>query len=238
MSSAATYREPLTWQPERPRFRLVRVATAWILAALALMAAAWVVPGASIEGFWGALLVSAIVAGLNAVQPWDWAKFLHGWLDGVGDEVPLLSGIEQGGWKLVYTATPSRYQNAVENVGEGELDASGVDETFSVGLFIRHNGSIMDVLWQGPAFKAGLAPGMKLQAVDGHAYAPRTLRDAIVRAQKDGQPIRIQAEADGVSRTYAVHYDGGLKYPHLVREQGSTDYLKQLLAPKPVGSGP
>ena len=69
MSSAATYREPLTWQPERPRFRLVRVATTWILAALALMAAAWVVPGASIEGFWGALLVSAIVAGLNAVLP-------------------------------------------------------------------------------------------------------------------------------------------------------------------------
>jgi uncharacterized membrane protein YvlD (DUF360 family) len=41
----------------------------WILAALALMAAAWIVPGASIEGFWGALLVSAIVAALNAVLP-------------------------------------------------------------------------------------------------------------------------------------------------------------------------
>jgi uncharacterized membrane protein YvlD (DUF360 family) len=65
----ATYREPLGWQPERPRFRAVRVVTAWILAALALMAAAWVVPGASIESFWGALLVSAIVAALNAVLP-------------------------------------------------------------------------------------------------------------------------------------------------------------------------
>jgi len=67
--STATYREPVTWQPERPRFRLARVVTAWILAALALMAAAWLVPGASIEGFWGALLVSAIVAALNAVLP-------------------------------------------------------------------------------------------------------------------------------------------------------------------------
>jgi uncharacterized membrane protein YvlD (DUF360 family) len=57
------------WQPERPRFRPVRVITAWILAALALMAAAWIVPGASIEGFWGALLVSGIVAALNAVIP-------------------------------------------------------------------------------------------------------------------------------------------------------------------------
>src|SRR6187402_3664929 len=67
--STTTYREPVTWQPERPRFRPARVVTAWILAALALMAAAWLVPGASIEGFWGALLVSAIVAGLNAVLP-------------------------------------------------------------------------------------------------------------------------------------------------------------------------
>src|SRR4029079_1808682 len=33
------------------------------------MAAAWIVPGASIEGFWGALVVSAIVAALNAVLP-------------------------------------------------------------------------------------------------------------------------------------------------------------------------
>jgi len=173
-----------------------------------------------------------VVAALNAVQPWDWAKFLHGWLDGVGNEVPLLSGIECSGWRLVYTDTPSRYQNAVENVGKSEFSASGVDETFSVGLFINHDGSIADVLWQGPAFKAGLAPGMKLQAIDGHAYTPRTLRDAIVRAQKDRQPIRIQAEADGVSRTYAVHYDGGLKYPHLVRIPGTRDYLSEILAPK------
>jgi uncharacterized membrane protein YvlD (DUF360 family) len=67
--SPATYREPLTWQPDRPRFRPVRLAVTWVLAALALMAAAWIVPGASIEGFWGALVVSAIVAALNAVLP-------------------------------------------------------------------------------------------------------------------------------------------------------------------------
>jgi len=67
--TTAAYSERLAWHPERPRFRPIRVVTAWILAALALMAAAWIVPGASIEGFWGALLVSAVVAGLNAVLP-------------------------------------------------------------------------------------------------------------------------------------------------------------------------
>ena len=36
MATEPIYREPLRWQPERPRFRLVRVLITWILAALAL----------------------------------------------------------------------------------------------------------------------------------------------------------------------------------------------------------
>src|SRR5262245_65809719 len=67
--AAETYREPLRWQPERPRFRPVRVVIAWVLAALSLIVAAAIVPGASIEGFWGALVVAAVVAALNAVLP-------------------------------------------------------------------------------------------------------------------------------------------------------------------------
>jgi predicted metalloprotease with PDZ domain len=179
-----------------------------------------------------------VVAALGATQPYDWSNFLHGWLEGVGDEVPLLSGIERSGWRLVYTDTPSRYQNAIENVGNGEFSNSGVDEMFSVGLFLTHEGSIADVLWHGPAFEAGLAPGMQLIAVDGHAYSVRTLRQAIARAHQDGKPLRIQAKVDGVTRLYSVHYDGGLKYPHLVRVPGAPDYLKEILRPKRMDGRP
>ena len=42
---------------------------AWLIAALALLAAAYVVPGAEVEGFWGALLVALVVAVLNAILP-------------------------------------------------------------------------------------------------------------------------------------------------------------------------
>ncbi|MEO8810888.1 MAG: M61 family peptidase, partial [Rhodanobacter sp.] len=103
-----------------------------------------------------------IVHGLNAVQPYDWGGFLHQWLDGVGQQVPLLSGIDASGWRLVYTDKPSRYQNALENVGNGELSGKGVNAMFSVGLFLDNKGKVKDVLWNGPAFKAGLAPGMML----------------------------------------------------------------------------
>jgi predicted metalloprotease with PDZ domain len=173
-----------------------------------------------------------VVKALNAVQPYDWAGFLHNWLDGVGSRVPLLSGIEASGWRLVYTDKPSRYENALENVGEGELEGKGIDEMFSVGMFLDSAGKVKDVLWGGPAFKAGLAPGMSLVSVDGQAYSTQVLRAEIIHAQKSGEPMRIQAQTDGASQLYTVHYNDGLKYPHLVRAPGKTDYLQQILAPK------
>jgi predicted metalloprotease with PDZ domain len=178
-----------------------------------------------------------VVAALDKIQPHDWAGFLHGWVHGTGDQVPLLSGIEASGWRLVYTDAPSAYQSALEHVGMGELEGRGINAMFSVGLFLADDGRVEDVLWHGPAFEAGLAPGMKLVAIDGQAFSAQVLHDAIAAAQGGSQSLQFQARGDGVVRTYTVHYDGGPRYPHLVREQGRSDYLKQVLAPKPVGSG-
>jgi predicted metalloprotease with PDZ domain len=178
-----------------------------------------------------------VVTALGRIQPYDWATFLHTWVDGTGDQVPLLSGIEASGWKLVYTDEPSAYESALENVGMGELEGHGINAMFSVGMFLSTDGRIEDVLWQGPSFKAGLAPGMKVVSIDGRAWSAQVLHDAVAAARKNKQALQIQARSDGVVKTCAVRYDGGLKYPHLVREQGRPDYLKALLAPKPAGSG-
>jgi uncharacterized membrane protein YvlD (DUF360 family) len=61
--------EPLVWQAELPKIRLARLIAAWVVSAVALMVAAAIVPGATIEGFWGALLVAAVVGVLNALLP-------------------------------------------------------------------------------------------------------------------------------------------------------------------------
>lgn len=177
-----------------------------------------------------------VVDSLNAVEPYDWASFFHNWLDGAGQQVPLLSGIDASGWRLVYSDEPTRYENAVENVGEEELSRSGVNAMFSVGLFLDREGKVEDVLWNGPAFKAGLAPGMELVAIDGQPYSTDLLKSAIAQAQKSRKPLQITAKGDGVTAVYTVDYDGGLKYPHLVRVPGTTDYLQQILAPEPLGS--
>ncbi|HEX5468403.1 MAG TPA: phage holin family protein [Gaiellaceae bacterium] len=63
------YAEPVTWRPERPRFRPLRLVVAWFMSAVALLFAAWVVPGLTIDGFGAALVVAVVVAALNAVLP-------------------------------------------------------------------------------------------------------------------------------------------------------------------------
>jgi uncharacterized membrane protein YvlD (DUF360 family) len=67
--TTAPFAEPVDWQPARPHFRPAPVVVSWVVSALALLVAAYIVPGAEIEGFWGALLVSAVVALLNAFLP-------------------------------------------------------------------------------------------------------------------------------------------------------------------------
>ena len=178
-----------------------------------------------------------LVSALNAVQPYDWAGFLNTWLNGVGGQVPLLSGIDASGWRLAYSDRPSRYQKAHEDVGEGELSRQGVDAMFSVGLFLDNQGNVVDVLWNGPAFQAGLAPGMKLVAIDGQPYSTEVLRSAIAQAKETEKPLRAMATGDGVTEVHTIRYDGGLKFPHLVRVPGTTDYLEQILAPKPLDNG-
>ncbi len=178
-----------------------------------------------------------LVSALNAVEPHDWASFLRNWLDGVGQQVPLLSGIEASGWRLTWSDQPSRYQNALENVGEGELEGEGVNAMFSVGLFLDGQGKVKDVLWNGPAFKAGLAPGMMIVAIDGHPYSTEVLRSKIAQTQQGKKPLQVTAKSDGVTAVYTLDYDGGLKYPHLVRIPGTTDYLKQILTPRLLNNG-
>jgi uncharacterized membrane protein YvlD (DUF360 family) len=65
----ATFGRRLEWQPQAPKLRLSRVIIAWLISAVALITAAEILPGASVEGFWGALLVAAVVGVLNAVIP-------------------------------------------------------------------------------------------------------------------------------------------------------------------------
>lgn len=67
--SEPTNGEPSAWKPERPRFTVFGLLVSWLATGVALMVAAGLLPGVYIDSFWGALLVAAIAAALNALIP-------------------------------------------------------------------------------------------------------------------------------------------------------------------------
>jgi uncharacterized membrane protein YvlD (DUF360 family) len=63
------YGETPTWGLGRPRFDPLRLLLSWAVSALALLAAAWIVPDAAVHDFAWALAAAAVIAVLNAILP-------------------------------------------------------------------------------------------------------------------------------------------------------------------------
>ena len=165
-----------------------------------------------------------VVKTLNDVQPFDWAGYLRSRLDGHG---PLIGGIESHGWKLVYNNQPSAMVKAVE------MRRHAADFSYSLGVSVGKDGEIGDVLWDGPAFKAGMSPGMTVIAVNGHDYNSDALKDAVTASAADKtQPVELLVKNFDEYKTVRIDYHDGLKYPHLVRDTGKPDTLSALLKPR------
>jgi uncharacterized membrane protein YvlD (DUF360 family) len=69
MISEPAYGRAAHWSPARPKLRPLRLLVALVVSAIALFLAAWIVPGATVNDFWGALAATAAIAVLNAVLP-------------------------------------------------------------------------------------------------------------------------------------------------------------------------
>ena len=174
-----------------------------------------------------------LVADLNQVVPYDWAKFLHDRVYTVQPHVNV-EGIEQGGWKLVYTDKPNAYDEASSSAFSRGL--SGVNVWYSLGLNVNGEGSINDVRVGGPADAAKIAPGEKILAVNGKVYSTEAMKDA-VHATKTGGPMNLIVQNDTKVRTVSIDYHDGERYPSLVRVDGTPDYLDEItksLTPAPA----
>jgi len=166
-----------------------------------------------------------VVNALSTVAKYDWAGFLHRYLD--EPNPPLASGIEATGWKLVYTDKPNEYEKLISKRYHGDIGAA-----FGIGLSIGKDGEIRDVRWNGPAFKAGIGSGETLVAVNGQAYGTDVLQDAVKAAKGGNAPIQLLLKYQDKYRTVPVDYHGGLQYPHLERIKGAPDYLSQIIKAK------
>jgi len=162
-----------------------------------------------------------LVAALNALAPYDWTGFLRAHLDLLAPSTPV-EAVENSGWKLVYNEEPNTIQ------ANGAVVDRVFDLTFSIGLAARDDGTILDVIHGSPAYNAGIGPEMKAVAVDGQQFSVEALKDAIEAAKNTATPIRLLIANGAQFQTYSIDYHGGMKYPHLERDNARPDYLTEI----------
>ena len=167
-----------------------------------------------------------VVRTLNAVHPHDWAAFLRTRLDRRGTGAPL-DGLTRGGYRLVYTDTPTAFQKSYESHRKFH------DYSMSLGLNTNEGGStIGSVIWGSPAYRAGLVKGGKIIAINGLAADDgNDLESAIKLAHTSKDPIELLVQDDLHFRTVKIAYHDGLRYPHLERIPGTPALLDDLLTP-------
>lgn len=84
--------------------------------------------------------------------------------------------------------------------------------------------------WDGPGFRAGLRPGLKVMSVNGQPITSAVLLAAI--SSSASSPIRVSVQSSGMTRDVIIQYAGSLRYPVLERISGAPDWLSPLLKPR------
>ena len=178
------------------------------------------------DGDWGELTYTFddVAATLNAIQPYDWAGFLKKRITETGQPAPV-NGFAMNGYKLVYTAEPTKYFTNAEKSGPTNV-------TYSIGLSIAKDGEIGAVIWDSPAFKAGLDVGTVIQAVNGVGYSGDVMKAAIVTAQTSKEPIRLLVKNGPRYREVPIDYHNGPRYPRLQKIGTGESGLDKLLMPR------
>jgi predicted metalloprotease with PDZ domain len=163
-----------------------------------------------------------LVSALNQVAPYDWRGFWNERLTSHGPGAPL-GGIENTGWNVTYD------ENRSDIIRAWEDDHRTIDAAYSIGLLVKDNGEIQDTIDGMDAAQAGIAPGMKLIAVNGRRFTPQIFRDALRQGKNGSQPLQLLVENTDYFRTFNLDYHGGEKYPHLSREESRKDMLSDII---------
>jgi predicted metalloprotease with PDZ domain len=164
-----------------------------------------------------------VVNCLEELAPFDWRGLLNERLLGREEKAPL-DGIVRGGYRLVYREKPSSYSASLE-AASGSIDLG-----FSLGLKVSTKGAISEVIWEGPAYQAGLTSGPRIVRVNEGEFSADALKHAVA-ASAGGPPVALEIESGKTRRTVEIDYAGGLRFPHLAPIAGARPRLDEILAP-------
>jgi predicted metalloprotease with PDZ domain len=163
-----------------------------------------------------------VVNTLNQLAPYGWRGF---WTERLGNHGPgaPLGGIEGSGWQLVYDDMRS------ERVRTREADRGEVNAAYSIGLWLRPDGSVTDTVEGMLAAQVGIGPGMKVIAVNGRKFSAEVLRNALREGKSSSAPLELLVENTEYYKTFKLDYHAGEKYPHLVRDESKPDLLSDII---------
>ena len=168
-----------------------------------------------------------LIAALNHVVGYDWNGLLQSNLLATRP-TPVSPGLEAAGWTVVYTDEPNGAAVDLETVSQQ------VDLSTSIGLVLDQDGTIIDLVPDSAAGRAGLAPAQKLMGVNHRVYSADLLRQAIVNAETSQEPLDLLTLTEGYYADNSVDYHQGLRSPHLARITGKPDLLTTILQPRRV----
>jgi predicted metalloprotease with PDZ domain len=172
-----------------------------------------------------------VVAALHAVTPFDWRSLLRERLDAIGADRAPLAGLTASGWTLVYGVKSGSVQAA------REILQHTLEERFSIGMLLSEDGSIIDVVRDSAAWRAGLGPGMKVHSVNGQSWSAAALREAIAEDHVASGGLRLSVRNGAEDWDAEIDDHSGARYPQLRRIEGP-DLMAEILRPrvlKPAG---
>jgi predicted metalloprotease with PDZ domain len=161
---------------------------------------------------------------LQSVEPYDWHAFFEKYVYHPAVHPPT-DELARAGWKIAYTAKPNEFITAQS------ADDHGITGWYAYGADLSAEGVVSDVRENSAAWRAGLAPGMHVLAVNGQQFSSDVLEYALRRAEHSTGPISLITSQTGWYQTLSLDYHGGIRYPHLERIAGTPDMLAAIAAP-------
>jgi predicted metalloprotease with PDZ domain len=161
---------------------------------------------------------------LNEVEPYDWHAFFDKYVYQRSVHPPA-DELARSGWKFVYTEKPNAFITA------SQADDPGITGWYSYGADLSAKGVVRDVREGSPAWRAGLAPGMHVLAVDNQEFSAGVFEYALKKAQHSSAPISLITSQTGWFQTLSLDYHDGVRYPHLERIEGTPDMLAAIMLP-------
>ena len=163
-----------------------------------------------------------LIAALHELHQHDWEGFFAARVDRIAPHAPY-AGIERGGYQLVWQDRPSGW------LSDDQTHHSYFDFSYSLGLKMGLSAKVIDVLWDGPAFKAGIVKGMTILSVGGISYSHAAMQDAIDACGDGGGTVELVVKRLDSVKTLTLECPTGQRYPSLAPAGEAPRILDDIL---------